>query len=64
MKDLSKIIKEFEILTYKGYVRKSTKHEPKDSYFYLALQLDKCMMRDDALNSQIDPVIPETTATE
>ena len=35
MKDLSNIIKEFEKLPYKGYVRKSTNHEPTDSYFYL-----------------------------
>ena len=31
MKDLSKIIKDFEKLSYKGYVRKSPKHEPTDS---------------------------------
>ena len=29
--DLSKIIKDFERLPYKGYVRKVTKHEPTDS---------------------------------
>ena len=32
MKDLSNIIKEFEKLPYKGYVRKRLKHEPADSY--------------------------------
>ena len=41
IKDLSKIIREFLRLPYKGYVRKSPKHEPTDSYFYLARQLAK-----------------------
>ena len=50
MKELSKIIREFEKLSYKSYDRKGTKHEPTDSYFYLSGQLAKCMMRDDALN--------------
>ena len=31
IKDLSKIIKEFEKLPYKGYVRKRPKHETTDS---------------------------------
>ena len=31
MKDLSKIIKEFEKLPFNGYAQKSTKHEPTDS---------------------------------
>ena len=31
MKDLSKIIKEFEEFPYKGYVQKRPKHEPNDS---------------------------------
>ena len=50
MKDILKIIKEFEKSSYKGYVRKRTKHEPTDNYFYLARQLDKCMVRADELN--------------
>ena len=35
MKDISKIIKEFEKLPYKGYVHNRPKHEPTTSYFYL-----------------------------
>ena len=34
MKDISKIIKEFEKLLYEGYVQNSPKHEPTDSYFF------------------------------
>ena len=49
MKGLSNIIKEFEKLSHKGYVRNIPKHKPIDSYFYLSIQLAKCMMRDDAL---------------
>ena len=33
MKDLSNIIKEFEKLLYKGYIRKRTNYEPTDIYF-------------------------------
>ena len=49
-KDISKIIKEFEKFEKLPYERKRPKHEPNDSYFYLARQLAKCMMRYDALN--------------
>ena len=56
MKDLSKIIKDFEKSPYKGYVQKSPKHEPTDSYFYLSRQLDKFMMRADAFNSNVDSI--------
>ena len=31
MKDISKIIKEFEKLPYEGYVRNRPKHEPTDN---------------------------------
>ena len=55
-KDLSKIISEFEKLPYDIYEKKRTKHEPTDSYFYLARQLSKCVMRADAFNSHIYPV--------
>ena len=50
MTNISKIIREFERLHYKGYVRKMPKHEPTDRYFYLAIQLANCMMRYDASN--------------
>ena len=43
-------------MPYKGYVRKRPKHETTDSYFYLARQLAKCMLRADDLNFHIDPV--------
>ena len=64
MKDLSKIIKDFEKLPYKIYERKSPKHKPTNSYNYLARQLAKCMTRSDALNSHIYPVRMEMTSTK
>ena len=48
---------------YESYERKRPKHELTDSYFYLARQLAKCMMRVGALNSHVYPVITEMTAT-
>ena len=35
-KELSKIIREFEKLSYECYTRKRPNHEPTDSHFYLA----------------------------
>ena len=64
MKDLSKIIKDFEKLPYKGYVHNRPKHEPTDSYFYLSSQLDKCMMRADAFNFHVEPVRTKITGTQ
>ena len=64
MNDLSNIIREFEKLTYKSYERRRPKHEPTDSYFYLAIQISKCMMRADTLNSHIYPVRTEMTGTK
>ena len=55
-KDLSKNIRGFERLSYESYERSRPKHEPSESYFYLARQLVKCMMRDDALNFHVYPV--------
>ena len=49
-KDLLKIIKEFEKIEKPPYEKKRPKHEPTDSYFHLARQLSKCMMRSDNLN--------------
>ena len=37
MKDLSKIIREFETFTYKSYEKRRPKHEPTNSYFYLTI---------------------------
>ena len=64
MKELSRIIKEFEKLPYKIYERKRPKHEPTGSYFYLARHLSKCMMRADVLNSHIDAVRTEMTGAK
>ena len=57
MKDISNIIKEFENFPYKGYVRERPKHELADSYLYLTRQFSKCMMRADAFNSHVGPII-------
>ena len=50
MKDLSKIISEFEKFEKLPYEKKRPKHEPTECYFYLARQLAKCMIRSDTLN--------------
>ena len=49
-KDISKIIMDFEKLEKLPYEKKRPKHEPTESYFHLARQLVKCMMRSDKLN--------------
>ena len=49
-KDLSKIIKEFEIIEKLPYEKKRPKHEPTDSYFRLASQIAKYIMRSENLN--------------
>ena len=49
-KDFSKVIKEFEKIDRLPYENKRSNHEPTDSYFRLARQLAKCMMRSDNLN--------------
>ena len=54
--DLSKTVRDFDILTYNSYERKLPKHEPNDSYFHLPIQLAKCMMRSDDINSDNDLV--------
>ena len=64
MKDISKIIRDFYKLPYKIYESRRPKHEPTDSYFYLSIQLIKCMMRGDALYSDNYPVRTEMTATK
>ena len=63
-KNLSIIIREFEKLPYDSYERKRLKHEPTDSYFYLARQPEKCMMRADVLNSENYPVRMEINDTK
>ena len=49
-KDLSKIIREFEKFEKLPSEKKRPKHEPTDSYFYLARKLANCMMRSNTLN--------------
>ena len=62
-KELSKIITEFEKLPYESYEKKGPKHDPIDSYFYLARHIVKWMMKADFLNSHGYPVRTEMTAT-
>ena len=63
-KDLSNNIREFDRLPYTSYERRRSKHDPTYSYSYLAIQLAKCMMRADALNSHVYPVIIEITGAK
>ena len=64
IKDLSKIIREFEKLPDESYERRRPKHMPTGSYFYLSGQLAKCMMISDALNSDNYPVRTETAGAK
>ena len=61
LKDDPKIIKDSGNLNYEGYVRKRSKHVPTDSYFYLARQLAKCMIR---FNSDVGPVRTKMTSMQ
>ena len=56
-----RLLRSLKKFPYERYVKKRPKHEPTDSYVYLARQLEKCIMRADALNSHIYPVITEMT---
>ena len=49
-KDTLKIIREFEKFEKLPYEKKSPKHERTESYFHLAREISKCMMRSDKLN--------------
>ena len=61
LKDISKIIKEFEDIPYEGYFRTRSKHMPAESSFCLARHLAKCMMR---LNMRVGPVRIQMTNTQ
>ena len=61
LKDIPNIIKEFQRLNYEVCVSKRFKHEPTSSYFYIAIQLDKCIMR---LNSHVGTVRTQITNTQ
>ena len=64
MRDISKIIQDFEKLPYKGSMRKSPKHEHTDICSYLARHIAKCMIRYDVFNSQVDPIRMEMIDTQ
>ena len=49
-KYIYKTIREFEKFEKLSYETKRPKHEPTGSYFHLARELVKCMMRSDNLN--------------
>ena len=51
-------------MPYKIYEIRRPKHEPTDSYFYPARQLEKFIMRYDALNSDNYPVRTEMTGAK
>ena len=61
-KEPLKNIKEFEKIGKLPYDRKRPKHEPTHSYFHLARQLAKCMMRSDKLNRNDHGGYTEMTA--
>ena len=49
-KDIPNIIKKFEKIEKLPYEKKRLKNEPTESYFCLAKQIAKCMIRSDKLN--------------
>ena len=53
MKDLSKIIKEFEKIVKVPYVKRIPKHEPTSSYYYLFGCIADCMLRSDEDNQHV-----------
>ena len=61
LKDISKIIKEFEDLTYEGLVKKISKHIPNESYLYPSINMEKCMM---IFNMQVGLVRMQMTDTQ
>ena len=61
LKDIYRIIKEFEKLPYEGYIRKRSKHVLTNNYFYLTGQLAKCMKR---FNYNVGPVRMQMTTTK
>ena len=63
-KYLSKIIWEFEKSPYESHEKKRPRHDPTYSYFYLARNLEKCMMIADDLNLHVYPLRTEMTATK
>ena len=64
MKELSKIIREFEKLSHKSSEKRRPKHGPTNIYFYLSRHIAKCTMRSDSLYSYYYPVIMEMTGAK
>ena len=64
MKELSKIISEFEKFPYESCERMRHKHEPTDNYFYLARNIAKFLMLSDDINSYVYHVRMESTSTQ
>ena len=56
-KDISKINKKFEKIEKLPYEKKRPKHEPNESYFHLAREFAKCMIRSNTLIGTITAVI-------
>ena len=63
MMDPSNTTRKLDKLIYKSYERRRPKHEPTDTYFYLARPLTNCMTRYDNLNLHGYLVRTENTAT-
>ena len=57
MKELSKIIREFDKFPYNNYEKRRPQNDPTDSYVYPARQIAKCIMRSDTLNYSVYPII-------
>ena len=60
-KDILKIIREFEKFEKLPYEKKRPKHEPTESYFHLAREIAKCMMRSDEYNRHVHCSYAEKT---
>ena len=63
MKDLSKIIKEFEKFVKVPYVKRIPKHEPTSSDYHLVGCIVECMLRCGEENHHVHGGYAEETAT-
>ena len=61
MKDLSKIIKEFEKIVKVPYVKSIPKHDPTSSYYHLVGCITECMLRSDEYNQHVHGGYAEET---
>ena len=62
MKDLSRIIKEFEKIVKVPYVKRIPKHEPTSSYYHLVGCITECMLISDEYNQHVHDGYAEETA--